>query len=191
MNPYGLAAEPGMPPERWPGWHPCSPRPSSDELVTLSDREGRFTFELTGLRAMSVRAEAVGYLGQGAVYYSPQSPGKVEIVLKPGETVSGRVLTARGLPAAGAEVWMGYGALARTDGEGRYRVVGVAAGEQTMAVSHPSGQAWRKLRCSRRRTGRPDLILDDDEIREIRGRVTGPGGAPVADAIFSISIPRR
>ncbi len=188
VNAYGVPAEPGVLSEGWPGWHPCSPRPSSDELVTLSDREGRFTFELTGPRTMSVWAEAVGYLGQGAVY-SPQSPGKVEIVLKLGEIVSGRVLTARGLPAAGAEVLMGYGTQALTDGEGRYRIVGVAAGDQTMEVRHPSGQARRKLAVARGENRRPDLILDDDEIREIRGRVTGPGGAPVSDAVFSIEYP--
>jgi protocatechuate 3,4-dioxygenase beta subunit len=188
VNPYGLAAEPGVLSEGWPGWHPCSPRPPSNELVTLSDREGRFTFELTGPGTMSVRAEAAGYLGQGAVY-SPQSPGKVEIALERGAIVSGRVLTARGLPAAGAEVSISYNTQALTDGEGRYRVVGVKAGDQTMEVRHPSGQARRKLAVARGENRRPDLILDDDEVREIRGRVIDSTGAPVADAVFSIAYP--
>jgi protocatechuate 3,4-dioxygenase beta subunit len=179
-----------------PVWHPCSPQRPDDELVTLSDREGRFTFELTGSGRMSVGAEAAGYLRQAdsAVSHSPQSPGKIELVLEGGAIVSGRVLTAGGLPAAGAEISISGGrnhdtTPALTDGGGGYRVVGVEPGDQAMEIRHPSGQARRKLAVARGENRWPDLVLDNDEIREIRGRVIGSGGGPVADAVLSIAYP--
>ncbi len=66
---------------------------------------------------------------------------------------------------------------------------GVETGNQTMTIRHPSGQARRKLAVARGENRRPDLTLDDDEIREIRGRVTGPDGAPVAAADVRIASP--
>jgi protocatechuate 3,4-dioxygenase beta subunit len=180
--------------------HLGSPRRPADELVTLSDRKGRFMFELTGSETMNIRAEAAGYLRQenSKVAYSPQNPGKVELVLERGATVSGRVLTAGGLPAADAEVSIAGGRNfdtepARTDREGRYRVAGVESGDRTMEVRHPSGQARRKLAVAPGENRRPDLILDDDEIREIRGRVTGPDTSseigPIPDVSVWISDP--
>jgi protocatechuate 3,4-dioxygenase beta subunit len=183
-------------PDLGPVWHPCSPQPPIDELVTLSGREGRFTFELTGSGRLSVGAVAAGYLRQAdsLVSYSPQSSGQVELVLERGAIVSGRILTAGGLPAAGAEISISGGRShdttpALTDSDGRYRVVGVEPGDQTMEIRHPSGQARRKLAVARGENRRPDLILDDDEIRQIRGRVTGSGGGPVAKAVLSIAYP--
>jgi hypothetical protein len=183
-------------PELGPVWHPCSPQRPVDELVTLSGREGRFTFELTGSGRLSVGAVAAGYLRQAdsSVSYSPQSPGQVELVLERGAIVSGRVLTAGGLPAAGAEISISGErnhdtTPALTDGGGRYRVVGVEPGDHVMEIRHPSGQARRKLAVARGENRWPDLTLDDDEIREIRGRVIGSGGGPVADAVLSIAYP--
>jgi len=177
-------------------WHPCSGRNPGGELVTLSDREGRFKFELTGSETMNVWAEAAGFLEQEKVKvaHSPQNPGRVELVLERGAVVSGRVLTAGGLPAAGAEVAIlkagnPHPQPALTDSKGRYRVIGVEPGEQTVAIRHPSGQALRKLTVAPGENRRPDLVLDGDELREIRGRVTGPDGEPVADASVSITEP--
>ena len=176
--------------------HPCSRRDPDGELVALSDQEGRFTFELPGSETVNVWAEAAGFLKQekAQVEHSPQKPGRVELVLQRGAVVSGRVFTAKGFPAANAEISISARRIhdinsARTDGEGRYRVLGVEPGDQTMEVRHPSGQARRKLAVARGENRRPDLTLDDDELREIRGRVTEPDGGPVAAADVRISSP--
>ena len=178
-------------------WHHCSRREPGGELTTLSDREGRFRFELTGSETMNVWAEAAGFLEQekSKVEHSPQKPGKVELVLERGAIVSGRVLTARGFPAADAEISILGGRShgierVRADGEGRYRASGIEPGDRTMEVSHPSGQARRKLPVTPGENRRPDLILDDDELGEIRGRVTGPDGEPVAAVNVWISSPQ-
>ena len=178
-----------------PTWHPCFPRSARDELVTLSDQEGRFTFELTGAETRNVLAEAAGYLRQQSsqVELSPQSPGKVELVLERGAIVSGRVLTARGFPAANAEISISGERNhdtepARTDGEGRYRATGIEPGDRTMEVRHPSGQARRKLAVAPGENRRPDLILDNDEVREIRGRVMGPDTGPDGEALAGADV---
>jgi hypothetical protein len=177
-------------------WRPCSRRNPGGELITLSDREGRFTFELTGSETMNVWAEAAGFLEQekSTVAHSPQNPGRVELVLERGAIVSGRVLTAGGLPAAGAEISISSGGNRDTqpalaDGKGRYRLIGVEPGEQTVAIRHPSGQTLRKLAVAPGENRRPDLVLDGDELREIRGRVTGPDGEPVVDVSVRIAYP--
>ncbi|HEY0558082.1 MAG TPA: carboxypeptidase-like regulatory domain-containing protein, partial [Thermoanaerobaculia bacterium] len=160
-----------------------------EKLVTLSDRKGRFTFELAGEETMQVEAEAAGYLRRAdlKVSLSPRSPKKVEIVLERGAIVSGRVLTTDGLPAASAEISFpegrnGLTTPAGTEGEGRYRIAGIEPGNQTMEVKHPSGQASSKLSIAPGENRRPDLILDGNGLREILGRVTGPDGEPIASA---------
>ncbi len=198
-----------------PLWHPCSP--PSQEIVlaydgklppekrtALTDLEGRFTFDLTGSGRVTIQAEAAGFLDPnrdeddpwsavGSAYsisYSPQSPGKIELVLTQGAVLSGRVLTAKGGPAGGAEVWISRNPAlsALTDGKGHYRLIGVRPGQREMGVRHPSGEAHRHLEVAPGENRPPDLILDGDEMREIRGRVTGPDGAGVPDASVSISL---
>ena len=181
-------------------WLPCPQRildgsgpVDPEKLVTLSDRKGRFTFELAGEETMRVEAEAAGYLRRAdlKVSLSPRSPKKVEIVLERGAIVSGRVLTTDGLPAASAEISFsgernGLTTPAGTDGEGRYRIAGIEPGNQTMEVKHPSGQASSELSIAPGENRRPDLILDGNGLRVILGRVTGPDGEPIASASIRI-----
>jgi len=186
-----------------PWWHPCPPRPRSDEAVPVYDRasppreavalsgpDGRFAFDLVGAaEEMDVQAEAPGYLRQESTQVPAplRFPEKIELVLERGAVVSGRVLTARGLPAAGAEVRIFGGRSAeaepvRTDAAGRYRVPGIEPGARDIEVRHASGEERRGIEVVAGPSRQPDLILDDDPLREIRGRVTGPDGAGLATA---------
>jgi hypothetical protein len=190
-------------------WDPCPPSPRLGgkavlvydeeslpvELVVLSDREGRFTAELIGPEAtVDFRADAAGYLQKegSRASLSPRSLGNVELVLERGAVVSGRVLTARGLPAAGAGIgiWGGRGenaAPVRTDAQGRYRVAGVDPGSREVVIQHPSGETRRQIEVVPGESRQPDLKLNDDAAREIRGRVTGPDGAGIPEASVTIS----
>jgi hypothetical protein len=184
-------------------WHPCPPlsrgdetvpvydkASSAEEVVALAGRDGRFAFELAGpVEEMEVRAEAAGYLRQEStlVPAPPRFPAQVELVLERGAVVSGRVLTARGLPAAGAEVRISGGrseeaAPGRTDAAGRYRVPGIEPGAREVMVQHASGTLRHHLEVTAGSSRQPDLTLVDDSLREIRGRVTGPDGAGLAEA---------
>jgi hypothetical protein len=197
-----------------PIWHPCSPQPPGKETVlaydgklppeqriALTDREGRFTFDLTGSGTVEIWAKAAGYLekqdadpwatfGVGGlkVSYSPQSPGKVEFVLTQGAVLSGRVLTANGLPAGSAEVSLSWNPTlsASTDGEGHYRLIGVRPGHGEVRVRHSSGEAVCQLEVAPGEKRLPDLVLDNDGIREIRGRVTDSDGAGIPEAFISL-----
>jgi protocatechuate 3,4-dioxygenase beta subunit len=183
-------------------WHPCSPRPTGDEavpvydkrsspeeVVALAGRDGRFAFEMAGpAEEMEVRAEAAGYLRQESLLVPapPRAPAQVELVLERGAVVSGRVLTARGLPAAGAAVWISGGRSvqakpARTDAAGRYRVPGIEPGVREVTVQHPTGEERHRIEVTAGASRQPDLTLDDDPLREVRGRVTGPDGAGLVE----------
>jgi len=111
-------------------------------------------------------------------------------------------ITEGGAPLAGAQVTlvrksdpssaegrlmmfgMGDGPRARTDGRGRYEVKNVKPGTYTARVTHPS----RAMPAEAETT-----LLDGDErldleldIAIIEGRVTGPGGKPIARAKVSV-----
>jgi protocatechuate 3,4-dioxygenase beta subunit len=184
-------------------WHPCPPRlradpavpvydkaSSAEEVVALAGRDGSFAFELAGpVEEMEVRAEAAGYLRQEStpVPAPPRFPAKVELVLERGAVVSGRVLTARGLPAAGAEVKISGGRSeeaepVRTDAAGRYRVPGIEPGPRAVMIQHLSGKELRHLEVAAGSSRQPDLTLDDDSLHEVRGRVSGPDGAGLEEA---------
>ncbi len=183
-------------------WHPC-PQPrrdpavpvydkvsSPEEVVALSGPDGRFAFELAGAaEEMEVRAEAAGYLRQESMLVPapPRFPAKVELVLERGAVVSGRVLTARGLPAAGAEVKISGGRSeeaepVRTDAAGRYRVPGIEPGPREVMIQHLSGKELRHIEVAAGSSRQPDLTLDADSLREVRGRVSGPDGAGLEEA---------
>ena len=190
-------------------WHPCSPRPtgseavpvydkrsSPEEVVALAGRDGRFAFELIGAaEEMEVRAEAAGYLRQEStqIPVPPRTPAKVELVLERGAVVSGRVLTARGLPASGAEIRISGGRSeeaepVRTDAAGRYRVPGIEPGARDVMIQHASGKVSRHIEVAAGSSRQPDLTLDDDSLQEILGRVTGPDGVGLAEAFVAAGL---
>jgi protocatechuate 3,4-dioxygenase beta subunit len=163
---------------------PCQePEPS----FAIADARGRFAFDLSGPSFTDLWVEAAGYLREirtGIPFGPGQSSGDVEIVLRRGATVAGKVLAADGSPAAGARVHASQAGRAPetvTDAQGRYRLAGVEPGARELWAEHPDlGQARRRLDLAAG-TRRLDLTLDGERERAVAGRVVGPDGEPLAE----------
>ena len=106
-----------------------------------------------------------------------------DVVLLRGVTISGRVFAPDGSPAAGTRIYAGQDGRApetRSDAAGRYRLTGVQPGTRELRAEHPElGEARRRL-LAKPGAHRLDLTLDGQRERAVSGRVTGPGGEPLA-----------
>ena len=144
---------------------------------------------------------------QGEVQIAP-APGMAETVLRvtPGASIAGRISDATGAPVAGAgvvasEVSSGErmvitngmvtsGVHGMTDATGAYKLAGLAPGTYRVAALD-RGRPLRtrgapprvELAANAHRTG-VDLVVDRAD-GVISGTVTGPDGAPLADAWVS------
>lgn len=109
---------------------------------TETDESGRFT--LVGLPSGAVIVKVLGSAGDQSQSITLGSEPDVEIgfVLEPPVGVDGIVLSSKGQPAAGAQVMArslagdGRGTLARAtaDGEGRFAISGLGAGQVDLVV---------------------------------------------------------
>lgn len=120
----------------------------------------------------------------------------VELTLRRGATIEGVVLTPSGQPATAARVTLRgtltpermlereIAGFARTDGEGRYRLEGVAGGAQTLAAAQEGYQS--AVRSLAVQPGVNQLDFRLAEGLSVGGRVTASGGAPVAGAGVSL-----
>lgn len=159
----------------------------------VSADDGSFRLEDVPPGAVEVRAEAAGK--QSGVLSNLEVPSGqdlkgVEIELAAAAVVEGRVL-AGGRPVPGAEVQivqpdMGRGTrffmmpMATTDGDGYYRLDGVAPGTRAVQVEHKSyTKAVRELEV---RSGTNSLDVALEKGSEISGRVVGDDGRPVPSA---------
>lgn len=175
----------GESPERPESLRPCL----RGAGFASADAEGRFTLEPLPPGWWNVRASAAGWLPaemeRRQVRGGEHLEG-VEIVLGQGAAVTGRVLSPDGAPMAGAQVQVlgeRSGPAAVSGADGVYLLEGVAAGERTVEATHPEYEfASRTLEVVATGENRLDLKLERDRRREIRGRVLGQGGAPVAGA---------
>jgi protocatechuate 3,4-dioxygenase beta subunit len=160
-----------------------------------SDEEGSFRIENVPPGLFELRAMAPGRQ-QARLGNLEVRPGEVlqglEIVLAPGATITGRVLSASGQPARQAEVRLQddqtfVGTI--TDGEGRYSLEGVPPGRRAVLAEQGGRQAQRELDV---RIGENtlDLTLEGSGF-EISGHVVDPQGAPVANARISLQGRRR
>lgn len=169
-----------------------------------TDAEGRFTAEDLAPGKRMVTAEAAGFL-ESEPRFVELANGKtvdgLELVLKRGSTIEGTVLLPGGVPAAGAQVAIkedgganspgvivrrfGGTGNATADGDGRYRLEGVAEGPRSIAAQLAGyRQAVRDLDVQR---GVNRLDLQLGEGYAISGRVLDTAGKPVADATVLIS----
>jgi len=168
---------------------PCATSPEGSS----TDREGRFTLAPLYPGWYEVSARAAGFLAPPSAHRVQVAEGAavsgIEIRLDRGASVSGRVRTPAGAPAAGARmsVWgeRSY-AEAVTDGEGRYLLTGVQPGtrevkaEEAETVPDP-GDVESALMVGPGEN-HLDLTLARTARHEVHGRVVGPAGAPVAGA---------
>jgi hypothetical protein len=183
----------------------------SEDLKTEDPKEaagatrGRFTaagqvdsagrFELLDLAPGRFRLSALasGYLPEmrgGLDLKEGIGIEGIDLVLRRGAVIEGRVQAPDGSPAAGARVMvldqpaqtdLGLAGRPETfaDNEGHYELGGLFDGDRTVLAEHPGSRPARKQVQIQEGTTRVDLRLG--EGFEVAGRVSGPEG-PVAGA---------
>lgn len=157
---------------------------------TTSGEDGRFQIDGLHPGPIEVRAEAAGFQpSEPRPVLIPRDPSPtgtvapVEIVLVPGATLTGTVLTEDGQPVLGAAVSVGA-ASAIADGEGRYRLDGAPFGEQRVEAFAPFlGRAHHTLELG---AGANQVDFELPGGHTITGRVLGPGELPVAGATIRL-----
>lgn len=175
----------GDEPSRSESIRPCR----SGSGSARSDGDGRFRFDALPPGWWNLRATAPGHRGatRGRLHVpAGGSLDGVEIVLSPGAFISGRVFTSGGEPAPGAQVsaLSEEGTLQTlAGGDGTYHLAGVEPGERTIEATLGEGTWASRSLTVLPGDNRLDLTMDQGAPhQEIRGRVLGPDGGPVAGA---------
>jgi len=160
-----------------------------------SDDGGQFVFDGVEPGTVSLSAKASGW--QEAKREALEVPRGddltgVEMRLAPGAVIVGRVLTPDGRPAVGAEVGIvsDQPEMVRfsgtpTDGDGRFRLEGVAPGRASVEASHE-----RYVRAVRDVDAKPGVNTVELQLEggtEVRGVVVDAAGAPVPGAWVHLS----
>lgn len=165
---------------------PVGPCPGTGSYAEArTDALGRYRLESLQAGGYLLVASAAGHLASDelGVQVQPgwENAGPV-LALKRGAVLAGRVLTAEGAAAAGASV--GTAALqTRADGDGRFRISGVAPGPLPVSAWHPEhGQAMREIEIV---PGENllDFTLEPRAKRTLQGRVVDPDGEPAEGAL--------
>jgi protocatechuate 3,4-dioxygenase beta subunit len=159
---------------------------------TVSDGEGLFHYEMVSRRGYRIQVNAPGYSTKICDPFEKiDNPSAImQIQLDRESALSGVVYDPDGLPAEGAEVkvferglWERRERRTRTDGEGRFRLEPVAAGEFRIFASH---RAHAPV-LSDAMVLVPGDVLENVEIyleraSSIEGKVLGPDELPVEGA---------
>ncbi|HET9227505.1 MAG TPA: carboxypeptidase regulatory-like domain-containing protein, partial [Thermoanaerobaculia bacterium] len=159
----------------------------------VSDDTGFFRVEDVIPGSFELLAMAAGYQ-RSELKNLEVRPGQdlrgTEVVLMPGAVVEGRVLSPSGQPLPGAEVGIVdptvdfFFGNATTDGDGRYRLEGIAPGTHSVQAEHESyRRAVKELEV---RLGENTLDLRLEGGAEISGRVVDEGGVPIPSARVSL-----
>ncbi|HVR98468.1 MAG TPA: carboxypeptidase regulatory-like domain-containing protein, partial [Thermoanaerobaculia bacterium] len=162
--------------------------------TTTADDQGAFSFDGVSPGFVELRAQAPRRQS-GRIEGLEVKPGGaltgVDIVLAPGASIAGRVLGPDGQPIPGAQVSLAettqsmmsfafFGGPNGTDGEGRYRLDGVAPGPRTLeARAEGYLRAVRDVDVAGEMEG-VDFTLQKG--LEISGRVVDDAGAPIPGA---------
>lgn len=166
---------------------------------TQSDGSGAFALDHLSPGRITLRAMAKGYTSLQPVVLDVrkgESVDGVELVLGRGAAIEGTVLTPTGQPATSARVTVRHATTpdqlmaieiagsARTNGDGRYRLEGVATGPQTLIATQEG--YLRGLRDLDVRPGENRLDFRLGEGASVSGRVVDEGGRPVAGSAVSL-----
>lgn len=159
----------------------------------VSDETGFFRIEDVIPGGFEVQAMATGYQ-RSELENLEVRPGQelkgLEVVLAPGAVIEGRVFSPSGQPLAGAEVGVAEPAVdfffgsATSDGDGRFRLEGIAPGTRAVQAEHRSYR--RAIKELEVRLGENSVDLRLEGGVEVSGRVVDEGGAPVASARVSL-----
>jgi hypothetical protein len=174
--------------------------PGGEGVAGPLDEDGGFVVENVAPGGYTLAVAASGFLPgrrQGIVVAEGKDTEGVEVVLRKGGAVEGRVVTADGRPVARAEVrvmpsqeagnpWLAaFGLAEATTGEdGSYRLEGVAEGTRSVSAErsgHPRAVLALEIRPG---TNHLDFQLTDG--REVSGRVVDTAGRPVPGAAVSL-----
>jgi protocatechuate 3,4-dioxygenase beta subunit len=170
------------------------PCPPDTAIQGEADEEGFFSFSDLSPGPWSLSASAKGYLDSGQetppALGAGEHRGGVEIVLQPVAAVNGYVFNSGGAPVG--KVWVQAGGPADPSGstaaDGSYRLERVAPGEHLIEAYGPEGTKASHTLVVEPGENRLDLTLDPKkEKSELRGRVLGPDGVPVAGAQVVLS----
>ncbi|HVR96557.1 MAG TPA: carboxypeptidase regulatory-like domain-containing protein, partial [Thermoanaerobaculia bacterium] len=167
----------------------------------LSEEDG--SFSILGVEAgkVTLNASATGFLAKEMTALEVPAGRDLEgleVVLGRGAMVVGRVLGPSGSPVADAQVEVvppaerGFqaradAARAATDGDGNYRLEGVAEGPVLIAATHHDYQRAVKDLEVKEGENRADLRLE--EGAEVSGRVVDSSGQPVEGAQVVVNAP--
>jgi hypothetical protein len=155
---------------------------------TTSDREGRFEIADAPAGETRVLVDAKGFVPWSSDTLSVPLPEgrELEVRLARGAVLQGSVRTTEGKVVAGARVSAGP-AGARSDGEGFYRIEGVATGKVEVDLFHPNHP-----RQQRRMTIEPGTNSLDFEVaagRRVAGRIVDDAGQPIGAAELALETP--
>lgn len=168
------------------------------EVVARSGSDGRFLVRSAPRRCV-VGARAAGFAASAVRLVTGRAGNRADVTLElkePGGVIEGTVVDAQGAPIAGAVVVAGDGAirvftgrdpmppmpaLVRTDAEGRFRAVGLAAGTWPVRVRAAELAPWQGT-CDVV-IGRPAMLaVTLSPGATVRGIVHGASGATVHGA---------
>jgi protocatechuate 3,4-dioxygenase beta subunit len=162
--------------------------------TAFTDAEGRASIADAAGISVRVLVEAPGFARTEREL--ERAPETLELVLRRGVLVEGRVTAVRGRrPVEGATVSVigdGLRKSALTDADGLYRVRDVAPGSVRVVVEHPE-YARAELSAEVQPTQRDDRAhelsaIDLEEPAELAGRVLDPQGKPVAGARVAVGV---
>jgi len=161
------------------------------EESVVADAEGRFTFERLEPGPFTVVAEVPGlHPGtSGRIVLEASSAKDLDLQLREGGVVAGRVLDPDGAPIPGAsvEVWLSPGEIKATSGpDGSFRLAGADRGYFQVRASAEHFQPGAVEVYLADEELKTDVVLErEGNLFEIAGRVLGPDGQPVEGALVA------
>ncbi len=176
MDGHGIIEEEDFGPCQDPGYR----------AYATSGSDGRFTLDHLVAGSYSVGVSAFGFVRGGLPQAVHAAAGQAlevaAVTLDRGADVAGQILSAAGVPVAGAKVFLSNGGgEATADAQGRYRLGGVRPGARNwLTARHPEFGAVEVPFAANAGENRQDVRFA--EQAEIRGRVVGPDGKPVPGA---------